>query len=144
MIEQDTIKLLRECDAGTKMGISSIDDVLEHVKKEDFRKKLETCKEEHEDLQIKILQELEKYQDDGKNPNPIAKGMSWMKTNMKLSMEESDATIAELMTDGCNMGVKSLNRYLNQYKAADEVSKDMAKRLINLEEKLAVDIRQYL
>ena len=59
-------------------------------------------------------------------------------------MEESDATIAELMTDGCNMGVKSLNRYLNQYKAADEVSKDMAKRLINLEEKLAVDIRQYL
>ena len=144
MIEPDTIKLLRECDAGTKMGISSIDDVLEHVKKEDFRKKLSKCKQEHEDLQIKILQELEKYRDDGKNPNPIAKGMSWMKTNMKLSMEESDATIAELMTDGCNMGVKSLNRYLNQYKAADEVSKDMAKRLINLEEKLAVDIRQYL
>ena len=144
MIEQDTIKLLRECDAGTKMGISSIDDVLEHVKKEDFRKKLTKCRQEHEDLQVKILQELEKYQDDGKNPNPIAKGMSWMKTSMKLSMEESDATIADLMTDGCNMGVKSLNRYLNQYKAADEVSKDMAKRLINLEEKLAVDIRQYL
>ena len=144
MIEQDTIKLLRECDAGTKMGISSIDDVLPHVKKEDFLKKLTKCKEEHEDLQCKILQELAKYQDDGKNPNPIAKGMSWMKTNMKLSMEESDATIAELMTDGCNMGVKSLNRYLNQYKAADEVSKDMAKRLIHLEEQLAVDIRQYL
>ena len=144
MIEQDTIKLLRECDAGVKMGISSIDDVLEHVKKEDFRKKLTKCRQEHEDLQMKILQQLEKYQDDGKNPNPIAKGMSWMKTNMKLSMEESDATVAELMTDGCNMGVKSLNRYLNQYKAADEVSKDMAKRLINLEEKLTVDIRQYL
>ena len=144
MIEQDTIKLLRECDAGVKMGISSIDDVLDHVKKEDFRKKLTKCREQHEDLQIKILQELEKYQDDGKNPNPIAKGMSWMKTNMKLSMEDSDATIADLMTDGCNMGVKSLNRYLNQYEAADEVSKDMAKRLIHLEENLAVVIRQYL
>lgn len=144
MIEQDTIKLLRECDAGVKMGISSIDDVVDHVKKEDFRKKLHKCRQEHEDLQIKILQELGRYQDDGKNPNPIAKSMSWMKTNLKLTMEGSDATIAELMTDGCNMGVKSLNRYLNQYKAADEVSKDMAKRLINLEEKLAVDIRQYL
>ena len=144
MIEQDTIKLLRECDAGVKMGISSIDDVMDHVKSEDFRNKLEKCRREHDDLQIKILQELEKYQDDGKNPNPIAKGMSWIKTNMKLSMEDTDATIAELMTDGCNMGVKSLNRYLNQYKAADEVSKDMAKRLINLEEKLAVDIRKYL
>ena len=139
-----TIKLLRECDAGVKMGISSIDDVLDHVKKEDFRKKLTKCREEHEDLQIKILEELEKYQDDGKNPNPIAKSMSWMKTNLKLSMEDTDSTIAELMTDGCNMGVKSLNRSLNQYKAAEEVAKDMAKRLINLEEKLAVDIRQYL
>jgi hypothetical protein len=59
-------------------------------------------------------------------------------------MNDTDATVADLMTDGCNMGVKSLNRYLNQYEAADEVSKDIAKRLINLEEKLAVDIRQYL
>ena len=121
-----------------------IESFFASIKKEDFRKKLTKCREEHQDLQIKILQELEKYQDDGKNPNPIVKGMSWMKTNMKLTMEDSDATIADLMTDGCNMGVKSLNRYLNQYKAADEVSKDMAKRLINLEEKLAVDIRQYL
>ena len=67
-----------------------------------------------------------------------------MKTNMKLGMDDSDATVADLMTDGCNMGVKSLNRYLNQYKAADEVSKDITKRLINLEEKLTIDIRQYL
>ena len=67
-----------------------------------------------------------------------------MKTNMKLAMEESDETIADLMTDGCNMGVKSLNKYLNEYEAADEVSKDIAKRLIHLEEKLAVDIRSYL
>ena len=144
MIEQDTIKLLRECDAGVKMGIASIDDVTDHVSDETFQKKLSTCRREHDRLQEEIRQLLDKYQDDGKNPNPIAKGMSWMKTNMKLGMEDSDATVADLMTDGCNMGVKSLNRYLNQYKAADEVSKDIAKRLINLEEQLAVDIRQYL
>ena len=144
MIEQDTIKLLRECDAGVKMGISSIDDVLEHVRQKDLKQKLTDCKVEHEDLQIKIRQQLDRFQDDGKNPNPIAKGMSWMKTNMKLNMEESDATIADLMTDGCNMGVKSLSRYLNQYKAADEYSKDMAKKLIHSEAQLAADIRQYL
>ena len=42
------------------------------------------------------------------------------------------------------MGVKSLNKYLNQYEAAEEKVKDITKRLINLEEKLAIDIRQYL
>lgn len=82
--------------------------------------------------------------DDGKEPTPIAKGMSWIKTNMKMGLDNSDQTIADLMTDGCNMGVKSLNKYLNQYEAADEVSKDIAKRLINLEEQLAVDIRKFL
>ena len=144
MIEQDTIRLLRECDAGTKMGITSIDDVLDHVEDQQLYKKLADCKAEHEQLQCKIQQLLGQYKDEGKNPNPIAKGMSWMKTNMKLGMEATDGTIADLMTDGCNMGVKSLNRYMNQYKAADEESKDIAKKLCNLEEKLTVDIRQYL
>lgn len=144
MIEQDTIKLLRECDAGVKMGVSSIDEVLPFVRSEKLEKLLTACKKEHEKLDREIQSLLDKYKDDGKNPNPMAKSMSWMKTNMKLMMEESDATIADLMTDGCNMGVKSLNMYLNQYKAADEVSKDITKRLINLEEKLVVDIRGFL
>ena len=144
MIEQDTIKLLRECDAGVKMGIASIDDVLDHVENKDFRNSLTHCKEEHEKLKQQIQTQLERYGDEGKNPNPIAKGMSWMKTTMKLGMEDTDATIAELMTDGCNMGVKSLSRYLNQYKAAEERSKDIAKKLIHLEAQLAEDIRMYL
>ena len=144
MVEQDTVKLLRECDAGVKMGVSSIDDVLDYVHAEKLKKRLSDCKDEHEKLEREIQSLLDKYHDDGKNPNPMAKGMSWMKTNMKLAMNESDETIADLMTDGCNMGVKSLNQYLNQYEAADEVSKDIAKRLINLEEKLAVDIRSFL
>jgi len=144
MVEQDTIKLLRECDAGVKMGVSSIEDVLDYVHAEKLRKRLSDCKDEHEKLEREIRTLLDKCHDDGKNPNPMAKGMSWMKTNMKLAMDESDETIAGLMTDGCNMGVKSLNQYLNQYEAADEVSKDITKRLINLEEKLAVDIRSFL
>ena len=144
MIEQDTIKLLRECDAGVKMGISSIDDVLDDVKSVKLKEYLVNCKNEHVELDREINKLLDKYQDDGKEPNPIAKGMSWMKTNMKLAIKESDETIADLITDGCNMGVKSLNKYLNEYCAADEVTKDITKRLINLEEKLAVDIRKYL
>ncbi len=144
MIEQDTIKLLRECDAGVKMGVSSIDDVLDYVANDRFKKLLSECKREHDKLDDEIDSLLDKYHDDGKEPNPMAKSMSWMKTNMKLAVNSSDETIADLMTDGCNMGVKSLNKYLNKYEAADETSKDITKRLINLEEKLAVDIRQYL
>ena len=144
MIEQDTIRLLRECDAGLKMGVESIDDVLEYVGSEELSEKLSKCKTEHEKLNGEVQKLLGKYHDEGKDPNPIAKGMSWMITNVKLSLKASDHTIADLITDGCNMGVKSLNKYLNEYKAADEVSKDITKRLINLEEQLAIDMRGYL
>ena len=144
MIEQDTIKLLRECDAGIKMGVASIADVLDHVKSRELHGFLSRNKQEHEQLKSEIQTLLDQYGDEGKNPNPIAKGMSWMKTNMKLNMEDSDATIADLMTDGCDMGVKSLSRYLNKYKAADETSKDIAKRLIHLEDRLGDEMRGFL
>ena len=144
MIEQDTIKLLRECDAGIQMGVDSIDDVLNRVDSEKMRACLSECKKEHQELDAEVQALLEKYRDDGKDPNPVAKGMSWMKTTMKMAMDDSDATIADLMVDGCDMGVKSLSRYLNQYEAADEVSKDICKRLIQLEEKLGQQMRAYL
>lgn len=144
MIEQDTIKLLRECDAGIKMGVASIDEVIDHVQSDYFRTCLSECKSEHEELKDEIQTNLDRFHDDGKDPNPMAKSMSWIKTNVKLAAEESDSTIADLITDGCNMGVKTLNRYLNQYEAADENSKDITKRLIHLEEKLTADIREFL
>ena len=144
MIESDTIKLLRECDAGIKMGVSSLDEVLDYVHDEKLEEALKEYREEHNELQSEILTLLEKYQDDGKEPNPIAKSMSWVKANAKLVMDESDHTIADLVTDGCNMGVKSLNRYLNQYKAADEKTKNITKKLIRLEEKLTAEVQKFL
>ena len=144
MNEQDTVKLLRECDAGTKMGIASIDEVLDCVSDSALRDKLIHSKNEHEALRSEIQKQLCAHHEEGKNPNPVAKSMSWVKTNVKLVVNESDATIADLMTDGCNMGVKSLNRYLNQYSTADETSKGFAGRLIGMEETLARDIRCYL
>ncbi|MBE7010921.1 MAG: hypothetical protein E7418_05465 [Ruminococcaceae bacterium] len=144
MIEQDTVKLLRECDAGVKMGVASISDVLDDVQDDKMKDCLHKSKQVHEKLEQEIEGLLHQYHDDGKEPAPIAKGMSWVKTNVMLAMNHSDATVADLMTDGCNMGVKSLNKYLNQYEAADEVSKDITKRLIQVESDLAEDLRAYL
>ena len=144
MIEQDTIKLLRECDAGVKMGVSSIKEVLDNVKSDKLREILIDSLREHEELDKEIQKGLDEFGDEGKDPNPVATSMSWIKTNVKLMMHESDKTVADLMTDGCDMGVKSLSGYLNQYKAADERSKDIAKKLIRIEQKLGEDIRGYL
>lgn len=144
MVNSDTIKLLKECDAGSKMAVASIDDVVEKIRDSSMKSLLQESKEHHEKLGNEIHSLLNQYGKNEKDPHPMAKGMSWMKTNMKMTMDDSDATAADLITDGCNMGIKSLYRYLNQYKAADDTSKDICNRLVSIEEELRKGLRNYL
>ena len=143
-MQEDTIRLLRECDTGTQMGYDALHEVCDNVKNPAFKQRLETGMQEHQALQAEVRTVLNANGQTGKDPSPIAKGMSWLKTNAELLVKGSDDTVADLITDGCNMGVKSLNRYLNQYRAADEKTKDIAKKLIRVEEKLTADMEKYL
>ena len=144
MTNKDTLCLLKECDSGTKMAVSSIDEILDKTEEPKLKQLLSETKDHHEKLGNEIHTLLIKQGSKDQEPAPMAKGMSWLKTNMKMGMDKSDATIADLITDGCNMGVKSLGRYLNEYQAADERSKDIAKKLIALEAQLATDLRVFL
>ena len=143
-MNEDTINLLEECNSGIKMAVISLDEVLPLAKSEKLKQKLIYCKNEHEKLGNDTHSILNQYNKNEKDPNPIAKSMSWLKTNVKLAVNPGDDTVADLITEGCSMGVKSLNKYLNQYKAADLQAKYIAEKLIHLEEQLAVDIKTYL
>lgn len=140
----NTIELLKKCNAGVKMGVSSINEVLDYVKDDNLRNILNKSKDKHSQLGDDTHIMLNKYHEEGKEPNPMAKAMSWIKTNFKISNSHTDSTIADLIVDGCNMGTKSLYKYLNDYSDAEEKAKDIAKRLINIEEKLITDLRCYL
>lgn len=144
MNHSDTAELLRECDAGTKMAVSSLDEVLEGVEDSSLKRLLQESREHHKQIEQEIHSCLRRNASQEKEPNPIAKGMSWMKINFKLGTDHSDAMVADLITDGCNMGVKSLSQYLNQYKAADDASKNICTRLISIEEELGKNLRRYL
>ncbi len=144
MESKDTVSLLKECDSGSKMAVSSIDEILESVQSASMKQLLAESKAHHEKLGNEIHSLLLEHHSEEKDPNAMAKSMSWLKTNMKMSMDKSDATVADLITDGCNMGIKSLNRYLNQYSAADHKSRDICARLVSIEEKLCKDMREYL
>lgn len=144
MNDQDTVRLLRECDAGAKMGVASIDGVIESVKNQELHGLLQDSKQRHEQLGDRTAQLLSQLGDEGKEPNPMAKGMSSMKINMKMMMGNPDQQAADLITDGCNMGVKSLCRYLNEYPTAQQEAKDITNQLIGEEEQLARTMRPFL
>lgn len=144
MKKNDTVQLLRECDAGIKTGVDAINSVYDSVESDALKMLLNTCRSEHEKLKEEAENMLKGYGEGSKPPAPISDAMAKMKIKSEVFLDRTDETIADLMTDGCNMGIKSLCRYLNMYSTADEKSKDITKRLIALEEKLAADIRGYL
>ena len=143
-MENDTIELLKKCDAGVKMGISSIDEILESVSDDKLKNVLQESKHQHKNLCSEIHSQLSQHQSMEEEPDPMAKGMSWLKTNLKMTMNNSDHTIADLITDGCNMGVKSLHKYLNQYEKADESSQTLCRQLASIEEDLCKQMQCYL
>lgn len=144
MIESDTIKLLRECDAGVKMGVSTLEDSKTYAKSRELRAIINSSKREHDKIKTELNGMLRSFGDSGKEPPAMAKGMAWVKTNFVLASEATDSAVSSFITDGCNMGIKSLSKYLNRYKAADERSKDLAKRLVRIEDELIGDVRKYL
>ena len=143
-MENDTVKLLRECNAGIKMGEDAIKMVLPMAKSGELRNSLEVCKNTHAVLGDETHDMLKRYKADPKDPHPVARAMSGMKIRTKMMISSTDRTIADLMTDGCDMGIKSLSICLNEYKNADKDARSLAKRIIASEEYLENKIRDFL
>ena len=145
MIEKDTIRLLRECDAGTKMAVQSLDDAMTKTHNEALIHLLTQSKREHSQLGDHLHKLLSEKGVSDKEPPAMAKTMAHIQNTVKLGINGSDDPgIAEFITDGCNMGTKNLAKYLNQYKNASGDARSICGKLINLEDKLVSELRLYL
>ena len=143
-MNNDTRSLLLECGAGVQMALGAIDDVLGQTRSKALEQALLACRETHKTLgaQTKALLDAENIPKKG--ANAMARSMSWLKTNTKLAVSPADETVADLITDGCNMGVKSLIRYRNRYPNASEDARRIAGQLIDSEQTLCKSMQTYL
>lgn len=141
---RDDVELLKECDSGVKMGIQGIAGVRDNAEGQDFKNLLQHYEEEHVKILGVIHEKLDEIGVDGKTSNPVARAMSNMSTDMKLMMNNTDEKIADIMMDGCNMGIKSVSRYMNQYAGASKEIMGIANDIVVLEQHFMNELRQYL
>lgn len=140
----DSIALLKECDSGLEMAITTLDQVLPKANANNFRNLLDDYYQEHIAVQKKIDDTLAELHTTGKKANPLAENMAKVETNFKLLLQPTDQEIANLMMDGCNMGIKSVSKYMNQYSQAQQEVMQLANDIITLEQKFVNELRQYL
>ncbi|MFY9497041.1 MAG: hypothetical protein WBK22_08775 [Halanaerobiales bacterium] len=143
-MSNDTVKLLRECNAGCKSATNSMEQVLRYLDNEDLKNLIDEYNDKHIKLGDECHQMLNELDEEEKDPDKMAKTFSWISTEVKLMMNDNSQKIAELMIDGCNLGIKSLSKYINQYKNASNESVDLAKRLIKIEQEFMNELLKYL
>lgn len=140
----DTAYLLRECNAGCRMASNAMEQVLPHVEDKKLGDLLHKYNRKHMDAKTNCHEMLCHMGEEDKDPHPLTRAMAWMGTEMKLTISDDNSTIAGMMMDGCSMGIKTLSRYLNQYPYASDESKDLARKLIRIEEDFLLELKPFV
>lgn len=143
-MNEDTIYLLRECNAGCKSATNSMEQVKTYISNEKLLSIINEYNDKHIKLGDECHQMLNEYNEEEKDPQVTAKAFSWISTEMKLMMNNDTHKIADIMIDGCNMGIKSVSKYINKYEAASNESINLAKRLVKMEQEFMNVMLEYL
>ena len=140
----DNVSLLQEVFSGCQYAVSSIGTAVDYVKDEDMLRVIKKYSREHSELGKRCRAALEKEGGREKHAMPLPRLMSRLGINMRLSMNDSKSHVAELMINGCNMGMKSLAKERNRYTRAGTESVDLANEAIALERSMMADMLKYL
>lgn len=140
----DTIRLLGDCTADIRMRVSTIDALLPNIKDHRLRQKLQESVQDHQLLHKHACNLLSRYGGKEKHPNPLAQSMRTIRTGARMAMGGDDTIAAELVADGCDLGVRSLCRSQNRYCMASPDAQILTRELIRCEEALSARLRPYL
>ncbi len=139
-----TLHLLDECNSGCKMAINSMKQVRQYIKDEKLATLIDSYTEKHEKLEEETGKQLMEYGKAEDRPGVMAKAMSWISTETKLMLKDDATQIAKIIMDGCNMGIQSLSRYINEYVLATPESVHLAQKIIKTEEDLMREMKQFM
>lgn len=140
----DTVSLLKECNAGCKSATNSLEQVQGYIKSNALKALVEKYDKRHIALGDECHSLLEEAGAKEKDPAPIPAAMAKLGTDIKLTLNDTTSHIANLLADGCHMGIKSLNKYKNQYKNADDNAVHITENLIKLEMEMYRDLLTFM
>lgn len=143
-MEEHTIQLLKECDSGCKMAVSSMDQILEFVPEGKLKRIIGGYEEKHRELGNDAAKQLMALGQTGKEPEMMASAFSWMSTEMKMMMKGDEKQAAKIIMDGCNMGIKSICGFQNQYAGASKESMALSEKLVKTEETFRDEMKPFV
>ena len=138
-IMNDNVALLQYISQNTEMGKSSIQQLIEVVKHEEFRRVIESQYREYDEMY-----DLAHKAKEAKSVGPMAKISSYIMINVNAIADGSVSSMAEMMMKGSNKGIIEITKHLNDIKEADPDVRRLAERLLKFEQNNVEQLKAYL
>lgn len=142
-MNEQTVKLLEECNLGSKMALNAMKQIKDFIKDDELKSLVQNYQEQHEKIEDKSSELLKECGREEKDPGIITTIYGKVATEVKMKLKDDSSQIAKLMMDGCNMGIQNISKNKNDYPEASSESLSLADRLIKIDEKFMKELKQY-
>ena len=143
-MEKDTEQLLRETNYGVKLAIMNMKNILDEAEDGELMKLIVHQIDEHEKLEQKTSDAMNEHGYEEKAVSAMMHAFSDVTTELKMLWRDDTAKIAEMLVDGCNMGIKNISQTINQCENASKEAKALAEELIHTEDRFLRKLQPFL
>ena len=143
----ENIELLEFIYKNSEMGVFTINELLKDLEEKDNKIK-GLAKEEldkYEEFKEESSELITKYDYDVKKNKLTSKIMSSMGISKEVKSDNSDASIAHMLTEGITMGIVDMETKIDNYK--DSAEKDivkLAKKFLKFQQEELENLKEYM
>ena len=143
-MKSDDAKVWREVQRNTKMAMKAIDTITDRVYDDDLSMHITRESMKYAELYNKATDRLLNGRAASYRENGIQDMMLKGGVRANTMLNTSTSHIAELLIQGSNRGLTSMWKAINHNENAGNVSMEIAKELMDFEEKNIEKLKQYL
>ena len=135
--------LYQEIYKGCKMGAESLVNLLPKVTDDGLRNEITAQLERYEEYAAKAREELFDLDTSPKEENAFTKMSAKMGVMMNTMLDASSSHIAQMIIEGCSMGITELLKVVHAYGIKDD-AEQLARDVISFEESCSENMKKYL
>lgn len=143
-MKSDDVKVLQEVQKNTDMAIKAINSINKHIYDDDLAMQVTRQGMKYSDIYNKATDKLM----EGKAKSYQSSGIQEMMMKGAIAgntaFNNSTGHIAEMMIQGSNRGLTDMWKTINHHENAGAASMEVAKELMDFEEKNIERLKQYL
>lgn len=143
-MKPEEVNVYREVQKNAEMGIKAIETLSDKVYEDDFALQISRQALKYSDIRNRAMNKLLEAKAETVHPNALSDLMLKSGIHINTLLNTSTSHLAELMIRGSNRGITEMCKVLNRNQLQQSMAVEMAKELMDFEEKNISILKKYL